>query len=220
MLIKRCYLKDIREYEDNTGQNILRLFDGFCISKLIKVMQIFIKGIDDKTACEMIDDYMESENKGIIEVYNEIRNALLGYDYLKESDEDDKSNIEDLKGSPEDVNTYDLLSDYYAHLCTQMMSLGLTYTEFWSFTTKEMYAVFRGLEQKSKIDFNKQMQINYISSGMFAGAVWGKMPDEAPHMELGRTDGKREEDIIINHPKYGEISRADLKAIEASDFDE
>lgn len=217
MLVYQCYLKDIKEYEQRTRKNILRLFDNLSVSNMVEIISIFFKGMTEEEACLLIDDYMMQNNKGIWDVFNELRDALLGYSYLEDKKdredkeaEENKSNLL-YEGSAEDIKTYNFLSDYYMHLCMQMMSLGVTYTEFWSFTTKEMYIVFKGLEQKTKLEFNKQMQIAYLSAGLNAGAMLGKLPDEAPQMELGRSDGKKEEDIIINHPKYGEISRADLK---------
>lgn len=208
MLVAKCYLKDIREYEENTGKNLLRLFDNISIRNLVTLLKIFNKGIADGEIYLVIDSYLDQY--GLVEAFEEVKTALLGY---KEDEEEQKTQKEeqDIEGTADDVNSYQFLYDYYMHLGMQLMSLGITYTEFWSLTTKEMYQVYEAIQQKMILDFNRQMQIAHISAGLTGGAVWGKLPDKAPRIN---EEEFREEDTVIN-TKYGEMTLSDYRSLKA-----
>lgn len=209
MLVNKCYLKDIREYEENTNTNILRLFDKVSVLNIVKLLQVFYRELSEDDALVMLDEYCDIENKSIVDVIVELRDALLGYKYIENNDVYN----EDLAGTVEDVNTYSTLTDFYMHLGMQLMSLGVTYNEFWSLTTKEMYQLFNSIQQKIIIDFNKDMQINHINAGMIGAAVHGLLPKDAPQIDINEMNNNNKEEIIINHSKYGEISLADLENI-------
>lgn len=207
MLINKAYLKDIREYEESTGKNILRLFDKISISNIVKLIKIFNGEISDEECCTLIDDYIKNENKSIIDIYEEMRNALLGYDYNGEHNTDNNDN-----NSYEDINSYKFLTDFYMKLCMQLMSLGVTYKEFWAFTTKEMYQVFYGIQQKIILDYNKEMQIAYNQAALIGGAVWGKLPSKPP--QIGNTHSDDEsyyEDETIIQTEMGEMTLGDYR---------
>lgn len=181
MIKTKCYLKDIREYEENTQENILRLFNKISISNMVKILMIFDKNLSEDDCYREIDEYLSNEENDIVGLYNELRDSLLGYKYLDEHNTDNNDN-----DSSEDINSYKFLSDFYMKLCMQLMSLGVTYQEFWSFTTKEMYQVFYGIQQKMILDYNAKMQVAYNEAALIGGAVWGKLPAEAPHIDLNK----------------------------------
>jgi hypothetical protein len=97
----------------------------------------------------------------------------------------------------------------------QLMSLGVTYQEFWSFTTKEMYQVFYGIQQKMILDYNAKMQVAYNQAALIGGAVWGKLPNEAPHIHLTKSnDAYFEADEEIDTP-MGRMTRGDYNLYKA-----
>lgn len=202
MLVNKCYLRDIRDFEESTNMNILDLFNCLSFNNLATLIRIFNKGVSEDDAYRMIDNYLEYEKKSPIDAFNEIKEALFGYKIDIEV-EDDKC--------CEDVTKYNFLSDFYMHLCMQLMSLGISYSEFWSLTTKEMYQVFNAIQRKIINDFNREMQMAYISAGLTGGAIWGKLPNEVPKIDADGLGGGQ----YIDHPKYGKIKVSDLETIRA-----
>lgn len=195
MIRFKCYLKDIREYEDKTNSNILKLFDKISISNLVTIIKIFNSNFSDEDCYREIDEYLKNEDNSIIDLYDELRNSLLGYEYKINTNNNDNGSED---SEYEDISKYECLTDFYMKLCMQLMSLGVTYQEFWSFTTKEMYQVFYGIQQKMILDYNTKMQIAHTQAGLIGAAVWGKLPDKPPQIdkkEHSLTDFEDDEEI-------------------------
>jgi hypothetical protein len=76
MIKFKCYLADIREYEENTNENILRLFDKISISNMVKLLMIFNKDLDEDTCYSEIAEYLSKEGNSIVQLYDDIRDAL------------------------------------------------------------------------------------------------------------------------------------------------
>ena len=203
MIINKCYLKDIRDYEDKTGKNILSLFENYSISNLLEIMQAMKPELTEDDCIAIIDNHF-SNGGSIDEIFLELRNVLVGYEIIGDGTKDS-----DEKQPVENIENYKTLTDFYIHLSMQLMALGISYSEFWSLTTKEMYQVFNAIQQKSILEFNKQMQGYHILAGLIGGGVWGKLPKEAPHIDINEL---RDPEEIINTP-YGEMSRADYKVL-------
>lgn len=215
MLINKCYLKDIREYEERTGKNILRLFDKISISNMVTIIGIFNGNLSEDEIYIEIDKYLE--NNSIIDLYDELRNELLGYKYQKSSNTDNNDNSTD---NSEDITSYKFLTDFYMKLCMQLMALGITYSEFWTFSTGEMYQVFYGIQQKMVLDYNTSMQIAYNQAALIGSAVWGKLPSSAPRIESNRQDDF-DDDEMIDTP-MGQMTRGDYNlymALEKQDIE-
>lgn len=203
MIINKCYLKDIRDYEDRSGKNILSLFEKFSITNLIEIIHAMKPDIQEDECIALIDNYFISGGS-IEELFLELRNILVGYEIVGDGSSSTEEN-----NNVEDITEYKTLTDFYIHLSMQLMSLGVSYSEFWSLTTKEMYQVFNSIQQKTVMDFNKNMQEYHILAGLIGGAVWGKPAKEAPHIDINDLKDPEE---IINTP-YGEMSRADYKIL-------
>lgn len=203
MIINKCYLKDIRDYEDRTGKNILSLFENYGVTNLIEIMQAMKPDLDEESCIAIIDNHF-NEGGSIEELFIELRNVLVGYEI-----NGDGLDSKDKNTSVENIEDYKTLTDFYTHLSMQLMALGVSYSEFWSFTTKEMYQVFNAIQQKSVIEFNQKMVEYDILARMTAGANWGKPVDEVPHIDLDNLKDPEEE---IDTP-YGVMTRADYKVL-------
>ena len=141
-----------------------------------------------------------------MDLYLELRNVLLGYTVNKcDIDEEEK---EDNTGTFEDVKQYRFLSDFYMHLCMQLMSLGMSYSEFWSLTTYDMYKAFEAIQQKMVYDYNRHMQGYHMLAGLIGGGVWGKLPKEAPQINM---EDLHDPDEEIDTP-LGRMTREDYKS--------
>lgn len=200
MIINECYLKDIRNYEYKSGKNILSLFEKFSITNLIEIMQAMKPDLTEGDCLLVIDNHFNNGGS-IEELFIELRNVLVGYEII---DDGTSKNA-----NTEDITEYKTLTDFYTHLCMQLMSLGISYSEFWSLTTKEMYQVFNAIQQKTVIDFNNKMQEYNIMAGLVASAVCGNPVKDVPHIDI---DDLKDPEEIINTP-YGEMSRADYKVL-------
>lgn len=193
MLVNKCYLKDIREYEDKHQINVLSLFERVTFSNLLQILSIFYKDMEEEELCQIIDEYLR-EGHSLSDLFNELRNVLVGYDIEKEEKKVHDEDMKDVSGTFEDITSYRYLSDFYMHLCMQLMSLGMSYSEFWSLTTKEMYQAFEAIQQKMVMDYNREMQVAHTQAALIGGAVWGKLSKEAPHIDI---EDLRDQDELI-----------------------
>lgn len=204
MLPNKCYLKDIKEWEEKHQINVLSLFEVNTLENLMLILSIFYKDMPEDDLYQMIDSLFNS-GYGILDLYIELRNVLLGYTVNKcDNDEEEK---EDNTGTFEDVRQYRFLSDFYMHLCMQLMSLGMSYSEFWSLTTCDMYKAFDAIQQKMVYDYNRQMQGYHMLAGLIGGGVWGKLPKEAPQINM---EDLHDPDEEIDTP-LGRMTREDYK---------
>lgn len=199
------YIKRIKEYEHTNNKNILELFSSISINNLLELFNAFYNW-DEEKSCEFLDNSFE-KGIGLYEIYIELKNALLGYkdinnESCREVDEEDEER--------EDLTQYKYLSDWYLKVGTQLMSMGLTYTEFWNLSTAEMYTVYEAFQTKYINDINKQIELDYIAASMQAAAVWGKPLSEAPKISL-----KKPEETIIHTDKYGDLSLDVYKSVKA-----
>lgn len=197
MLISKCYLKDIREYEELNNKNILDLVNVISVTNMAQLILIFNKKVStEEEACNLIDEYISETEMSLFDIHKELLNALLGYNKTE--------NTKEQEDAENDITEFQLLSDYYMKLCMQLMSIGVTYQEFWNFTTKEMYQVYDAIQQKYVNDFNMEMEKQHIAAGLIAGAVWGKPAKKAPKIELNKNEDLDKE---IDTP-YGRMTIA------------
>lgn len=205
MLPNKCYLKDIKEWEEKHQINVLSLFEVNTLENLMLILSIFYKDMPEDDLYQMIDSLFNS-GYGIMDLYIELRNVLLGYTVNKCDNDEEKK--EDNTGTFEDVRQYRFLSDFYMHLCMQLMSLGMSYSEFWSLTTYDMYKAFDAIQQKMVYDYNRQMQGYHMLAGLIGGGVWGKLPKEAPQINM---EDLHDPDEEIDTP-LGRMTREDYKS--------
>ena len=59
MLIKHFYLKDIKKYEDETGNNILNFFNDIRFSYIIDLVRLGNNYCSEEQACNILDEYLE-----------------------------------------------------------------------------------------------------------------------------------------------------------------
>lgn len=193
-LVNRFYLKDIREYEDSNNVNIIHFFDDTLnLTNLIELIKI---GTHKNTeqACDILQVYLEDPNNNMESAYIEIRDVLLG----KQVSEGDNKNL--------DAKEYNSLTDLFSELCSQMLSMGISYSEFWGMNTKEMYKVADGLKDKQVIQFNEDIAKNHILAGMVGAAVWGKLGNKPPQIEVDSEDDIDDEVDSIYIEGLGEMT--------------
>lgn len=211
MLPNKCYLKDIRTWEEKHNRNVLTLFDENSIDNLVLILSIFYSDMPEEELYKMLDTLFES-GYSIIKLFLELRDILLGYKVDSDDNRASEDNNEQsIAGTFDDVKQYKYLSDYYMHLCMQLMSLGMSYSEFWSLTTKEMYQSFEAIQQKMVFDFNRQMQIAYNTACLNGAAFAGCLPKQAPQIDIEELHNPDEE---IDTP-LGRMTRQDYRDIKA-----
>lgn len=193
-LFKRFKLRDIREFEVDSGKSILELISYIDIYNLIEIIMLGNSGIDEEGACRLLDSYLES-GEDLVSAYKECKECLLGN--LGDDVDGDNETI--------DINLSDVLDKF----CMQLMSVGLGYSEFWDMDTYEMYRVFEKIEGKIVADLNRQISTNHLLAQMIGGAVWGKLPAEPPSVN------KQEEQSseFISSREYGEVDKGTLSSI-------
>lgn len=193
MLVKRFNLREIKEYEEDTGTSILDLFnDVLGDNSLIELIKLGNKNCDDRRASDILDLYLESGNN-YSQAFLEIKECLLGKD------------IEEGEGGI-DAKDYSSLTDIYNDLCMQLMSIGVSYGEFWNMTTKDMYRVFDSIKVKIQSDMQRQLNLNHTLAAMVGGAVWGKLDKEPPKVDF--KDTKKEE--VVDIEGLGEVDSQTL----------
>ena len=172
LLVHNFNLIDIKKYEDRTGNNILDFFKNLRFCDLIDLVKLGNGGCDDDTACKLIDNYFDT-GASLVDAYMEIKSCLIGVGANENAD--DSSTLY--------ISNYKSLTDLYIYFCMQMLSVGLSYSEFWSMNTKEMYKVFDSLNIKLCNDTNRSLQDSYNLAALVGSAVWGKLPKQVPHVD-------------------------------------
>ena len=120
----------------------------------------------------------------------EIKEKLLGYGNNNEIDENSEDTV--------DITKYNSLTELYMHFNMQLMSVGLSYSEFWSMNTKEMYSVFNSICVKMQNETNRELSNYHTLAAMIGGAVWGKLQKEPPKVNLTQHQEEDNSLLIVN----------------------
>ena len=107
MLVRNFNLKDIKEYEDNTGANILNFFNDISFTNLIELVKLGNGKCDDEVACKIVDDYLSIPDNTLLSGILEIKEKLLGYGNNNEIDENSEDTV--------DITKYNSLTELYMH---------------------------------------------------------------------------------------------------------
>ena len=79
MLVKNFYLKDIKQYEDETGNNILSFFNNIKFYNMIDLIRLGNNNCSEEQASNILEKYLvEDDNNSIVSAMLEIKEALLG----------------------------------------------------------------------------------------------------------------------------------------------
>lgn len=208
MLIKHFYLKDIKKYEDETGNNILNFFNDIRFSYIIDLVRLGNNYCSEEQACNILDEYLENESNSIISAMLEIKESLIGIGDNNDNDVDDNDKI--------DITSYNSLTDLYTQFGMELMSVGLSYSEFWDMNTKEMYRVFNSICIKIQNETNRELSNYHTLAAMVGGAVWGKLQKDAPKVDMRpiNKDKDVDDDIAILNAKLKSFAAAHNKSIE------
>ena len=207
MLVKNFYLKDIKKYEDETGNNILSFFNDIKFSNMIDLIRLGNNNCSEEQASEILEDYLAQDNNTIISVMLEIKENLIGIGDNNDNDVDDEDKI--------DITNYSSLTELYMHFNMQLMSVGLSYSEFWAMNTKEMYRVFNSICIKIQNETNRELSNYHTLAAMVGGAVWGKLQKDAPKVNMTpvNTNKDVDDDVAILNAKLKSFAAAHNKSI-------
>lgn len=179
-IVKCIYLSDIKKYEYETGNSVFDLFNKLRLDILIDIISIGNGNCGVEQASIIFDEYIKNNDISII--LKELKEMLLGEESTKEHEVGDESVI--------DITKMNNLTELYSTYAMQLMSVGLSYTEFWAMNTNEMFNVFNSILIKLENEENKQLSLYHTLALMVGASVWGKAPKEAPHVNLtNKNDG-------------------------------
>lgn len=189
-LVRKFYLKDIKEYEDETGNSILKFFNDIKISNLIELIKLGNNNCEDDVAYRILDYYLSIEGNTILTAILEIKEKLLG---TSETSDDELVDNNDMI----DITKFESLTDLYTHFSMQLMSVGLSYSEFWAMNTSEMYSVFNSICIKMQNETNRELSNYHTLAAMIGGAVWGKLQKDAPRVDFTKNDIEEDNSLEI-----------------------
>lgn len=189
-LVRKFYLKDIKEYEDETGNSILKFFNDIKISNLIELIKLGNNNCEDDVAYRILDDYLSIEGNTILTAILEIKEKLLGTGETSDDELVDNSDMID-------ITKFESLTDLYTHFSMQLMSVGLSYSEFWAMNTSEMYSVFNSICIKMQNETNRELSNYHTLAAMIGGAVWGKLQKDAPRVDFTKNDIEEDNSLEI-----------------------
>lgn len=189
-LVRKFYLKDIKEYEDETGNSILKFFNDIKISNLIELIKLGNNNCEDDIAYRILDDYLSIEGNTILTAILEIKEKLLG---TSETSDDELVDNNDII----DITKFESLTDLYTHFSMQLMSVGLSYSEFWAMNTSEMYSVFNSICIKMQNETNRELSNYHTLAAMIGGAVWGKLQKDAPRVDYTKNNIEEDNSLEI-----------------------
>ena len=208
MLVKNFYLKDIKQYEDETGNNILSFFNDIKFYNMIDLIRLGNNNCSEEQASNILEKYLvEDDNNSIVSAMLEIKEALLGLGDNNDNDVPDEDKI--------DITSYNSLTDLYNQFNMQLMSVGLSYSEFWAMNTKEMYRVFNSICIKIQNETNRELSNYHTLAAMVGGAVWGKLQKDAPKVDMRPVNNNKEvdDDIAILNAKLKSLVNTHNKSI-------
>ena len=208
MLVKNFYLKDIKKYEDETGNNILSFFNDIKFSNMIDLIRLGNNNCSEEQASKILEEYLAQDNHTILSVMLEIKENLIGIGDNNDNDVDDEDKI--------DITNYSSLTELYNNFNMQLMSVGLSYSEFWAMNTKEMYRVFNSICIKIQNETNRELSNYHTLAAMVGGAVWGKLQKDAPKVNMRpvNTNKDVDDDVAILNAKLKSFAAAHNKSIE------
>ena len=189
-LVRKFYLKDIKEYEDETGNSILKFFNDIKISNLIELIKLGNNNCEDDVAYRILDYYLSIEGNTILTAILEIKEKLLGISGTSDDELVDNNDMID-------ITKFETLTDLYTHFSMQLMSVGLSYSEFWSMNTKEMYSVFNSICIKMQNETNRELSNYHTLAAMIGGAVWGKLQKDAPRVDFTKNNIEEDNSLEI-----------------------
>ena len=192
MLVDKYYVKDIKEFEELTGKSVISILKEQDFDGLVDLIRLGMQSKPTKDKCyDILDQYL-LQGHDLLDVFEEVRQCLLG-DQMTEEEQEDGINLEE----------FEYLTDAYNKMCFDIMSVGISYNEFWSFSTRDMYDAFNSCAQKIENDINRQLSLAYNSAALIGASVWGKLPKKVPQVDL--VDHSNE----IVQTEYGEMTRGE-----------
>ena len=188
MLVEKFYIKDIKKYEEETGNSIINILSSLDFEGLIDLMVIGNLGKMDKEQCyEFLDMYLRDHD--IVDAFEEIKDTLFGDKDIEDGEE------------TVDISQYKNLTEVYSKMCFEIMSVGISFSEFWCFTTLEMYDAFNTCNIKVENDINNSLAIAYNQAALIGSAVWGHLPKEIPHISL-----VKKPEQMIHTEEFGDLT--------------
>ena len=192
MLVDKYYVKDIKEFEELTGKSVISILKEQDFDGLVDLIRLGMQSKPTKDKCyDILDQYL-LQGHDLLDVFEEVRQCLFG-DQMTEEEQEDGINLEE----------FEYLTDAYNKMCFDIMSVGISYNEFWSFSTRDMYDAFNSCAQKIENDINRQLSLAYNSAALIGASVWGKLPKKVPQVDL--VDHSSE----IVQTEYGEMTRGE-----------
>lgn len=189
MIVHSFNLIDIKQYEYSTGNNILSFFDDIKLDNILDLISLGNGKCDKETSGIILDEYLKS-GKTLLDAVLDIKEALIG----KRDNNEESENSEDSI----DISSYESLTDLYIHFSMQLLSVGLSYQEFWSMNTKEMYKVFNSISIKMQNETNRELNNYHTLAAMIGGAVWGKLQKEPPRVDYSNQNRGDVEDMDVD----------------------
>lgn len=207
MLVRNFYLKDIKKYEDETGNNILSFFNDIKFSNMIDLIRLGNNNCSEEQACDMLEKYLANDSNSIVSAMLEIKENLLGIGDNSDNDVPDEDKV--------DITSYNSLTDLYTQFNMELMSVGLSYSEFWAMNTKEMYRVFNSICIKIQNETNRELSNYHTLAAMVGGAVWGKLQKDAPKVNMTpiNRDKDVDDDIAVINAKLKSLVNTHNKSI-------
>lgn len=187
LLVREFNLIDIKKYESETGNNILSFFKDIKLSNIVDLIRLGNGYCDEDRAYRILDYYLELEDNTLMSAILEIKEKLLGIGNEEDNDVDEEDKI--------DISKFESLTDLYIHFSMQLMSVGLSYSEFWDMNTKEMYKVFNSIAIKMQNETNRELSNYHVLAAMVGGAVWGKLQKEPPKVNYANVNDNRDLDV-------------------------
>ena len=202
MLIMGFKLIDIKEYEYTNRVNVIDYFNEVNFNHILDLISLGNGKCSMEEASMILDDFLENDHT-ILDVIMELRKGLFGDNIDKEDDTEEESK--------NDIKKYKSLTDLYTYYCMQLMSIGLSYSEFWNMYVAEMFRTFSSIMIKLQNEQNRELRNYHTLAALVGSAVWGKLPKKPPEVEYIKN---KEEENIDNIDDIQQIDMiAKLKSI-------
>lgn len=175
MIVTSFKMKDIKEYENKTKESLISIiYNRPRFDTIVTLVSLGNQCNSRDEACELMDDY-ESQGYSLLDIITDIRKLLLG-----EKSVDKNADEKDLI----DVSEFKTLTEMYTSFYWKLKESGLGYNEFWDMTTTELYNAIDHINAYRIQKMNDELYKIYIAAGLDGAAAWGKLPKQAPQVQL------------------------------------
>lgn len=182
MIISGYRLIDIKDYEFKSKKSVIDMLGSLKLKDLIELVQLGNNGMSFDMAKDVVMDYLRDNE--LTSLIDEIRDKLFPVSRSQEQ-------------TSKDIKPYKNLTALYRELGQSIRENGVSYSDFWSMTTEDIFEELDLLEEHMINKKQDEVNLAHLTGAFVGMALAGKLEAEppkvsrkAPKEDLSKYEGK------------------------------